>query len=126
MDENIPELVFFYPAGHQAHYERGHPESPERVERLRQAFEEAGWWHMYPHLEPTMVPDDVLQSVHAPAYLEILQEVSRNGAHLDMDTYTTPASWQLALNAAGGAIAIASAVWRGRGSGSVSVWRITW
>ena len=113
MDENIPELVFFYPAGHQAHFERGHPESPERVERLRQAFEEAGWWQIYPHLEPTLVPDDVLRSVHAPAYLEILQEASRNGAHIDMDTYTTPASWQLALHAAGGAIAIASAVWRG-------------
>ena len=110
----IPELVFYYPDGHQAHFERGHPERPERVERLRQAFQEAGWWEIYPHLEATPVPIEVLRSVHTPAYLEALKEACSQGAHLDMDTYTTPASWQLALNAAGGAIGVASTVWQGQ------------
>ena len=109
-----PELVFFYPEGHQAHFERGHPERPERVERLRQAFQEAGWWEIYPHLDAIPVPSDVLRSVHTPAYLEALQEACSHSAHLDMDTYTTQASWQIALNAAGGAIGVASAVWQGQ------------
>lgn len=111
---DTPELVFFYPEGHQAHYERGHPERPERVERLREAFQEADWWENYPHLEPSPVPAEVLRAVHSPGYLETLQQTCRQGAHLDIDTYTTPASWQLSLNAAGGAIAVASAVWQGQ------------
>ena len=110
----MPSLVFYYPSGHQAHFESGHPERPERVERLCQAFQEAGWWDAFPHLDPYPIPEEVLQSVHAPGYLEILREASRRGAHLDMDTYTTPASWGLANNAAGGAIAVASEVWLGR------------
>jgi acetoin utilization deacetylase AcuC-like enzyme len=33
--------------------------------------------------------------------------------HLDPDTYTTPASWEQAIRAAGGAAAVAEAVWTG-------------
>lgn len=121
--EGTPKLVFYYPEGHQAHFERGHPERPERVERLRQAFQEAGWWDTYPHLEAAQVPAEVLRSVHTPAYLEALQEACSHGAHLDMDTYTTPASWQLALGAAGGAIRVASAVWEGQARGGFALTR---
>jgi acetoin utilization deacetylase AcuC-like enzyme len=111
---DTPELVFFYPEGHQAHYERGHPERPERVERLREAFQEAGWWENYPHLEPSSVSDQVLKAVHSPTYLETLHQTCRQGARLDADTYTTPASRPLAYSAAGGAIAVAAAVWQGQ------------
>ena len=45
------ELVFFYPQGHAAHYERGHPERPERIEAMRQALQDTGWWEAYTHLE---------------------------------------------------------------------------
>lgn len=114
MQEEQPAMVFYYPEGHQAHFEPGHPERPERVERLCQAFRDAGWWDAYPHMDSYAIPDEVLQAVHIPAYLDSLRDASRRGAHLDMDTYTTPASWQLAYNAAGGAIAVASAVWGGR------------
>jgi acetoin utilization deacetylase AcuC-like enzyme len=57
---------------------------------------------------------DLLQQVHDPLYIETLQEFCASGRHLDGDTYTTPASWQLALNAAGGAVAVARAVWQGQ------------
>jgi acetoin utilization deacetylase AcuC-like enzyme len=84
------------------------------VEHLRQAIDEAGWWQTNPILKPVSIPVEFLQTVHAPAYISILQEACKIGASLDLDTYTTPASWQLSLNAAGGAIAVASAVWQGR------------
>ena len=48
----MQEMVFFYPQGHQAHFEIGHPERPERVEALRQALSQAGWWDAFPQLEP--------------------------------------------------------------------------
>jgi acetoin utilization deacetylase AcuC-like enzyme len=106
------DIIYFYPEGHQAHFERGHPERPERVEAIREALRRAGWWDSYPHLEPVDLPDEVLHAVHSPDYLTRLERVCRYGEHYDMDTYTTPASWQLALNAAGGALAVADSVWR--------------
>jgi acetoin utilization deacetylase AcuC-like enzyme len=91
----MDDIVFFYPEGHQAHAELGHPERPERVETIRQALDAVGWWDAYPHLDPLDVT------------------ACSRGQHLDMDTYTTPASWRLALNAAGGALVISHAVWVG-------------
>ena len=106
------EIVFFYPRGHETHFEKGHPERPERIEVIRSALIEAGWWNKYPHLEPEKVPEDLLLRVHTPAYLEKLRAACLKGAHLDMDTYTTTESWELAHSAAGGALAVADAVWR--------------
>jgi acetoin utilization deacetylase AcuC-like enzyme len=109
----MDDIVYFYPEGHAAHYEPGHPERPERIQALMDALEAAGWWQPYPRLAPAALPDDLLRRVHAPAYLERLHAACRMGMHLDGDTYTTPASWGLALNAAGGSLAVARTVWQG-------------
>jgi len=108
------ELVFFYPENHTAHFEYGHPERPERVETIRQALMDAGCWNIFPHLEPVEPTIEVLSAIHDMDYLRMLEAASAQGRHLDMDTYTTTASWQLALNAAGGASAVAEAVWQRR------------
>ncbi len=73
-----------------------------------------GWWEPAIQLAPLTLSAQCLARIHDPGYLEMLQEACAAGAHLDADTYTTPASWQLALNAAGGAAAVAEAVWSGR------------
>jgi acetoin utilization deacetylase AcuC-like enzyme len=106
------DLVLFYPEGHEAHAEPGHPERPERVEAIRAALQEQGWWDPYPRLLPMVLPEAVLVGVHSTAYLERLKQVCWRGAHFDLDTYTRPASWELALNAAGGAASVAAAVWQ--------------
>ncbi|HBY07243.1 MAG TPA: histone deacetylase [Chloroflexi bacterium] len=108
----MSELAFFYPMGHAAHFEQDHPERPERVETIRQALDEVGWWQAYPHLHPLEPTIEVLSAIHSLDYLRTLEVVSAQGRHFDMDTYATPASWQLTLNAAGGAMAVAEAVWR--------------
>jgi acetoin utilization deacetylase AcuC-like enzyme len=107
----MEDIVFFYPTGHEKHYEYGHPERPERVEWICQALEAEGYWDSYQHLDPQEIPRSFLETVHSPAYLTELEWYCRNGESLDLDTYTTPASWKLALNAAGGAIAVFAAVW---------------
>ncbi len=56
---------------------------------------------------------DLAVRVHSSSYLLVLERACTQGAHLDMDTYTTPESWQLAWNAAGGGTAVAAAVWKG-------------
>ncbi len=105
-------LALFYPEGHQAHAVAGHPERPARVEAIREALESAGFWQPEALHAPLDLPVDLLQAVHTPAYLEALQAACAMGRWLDADTYTTPASWELALQAAGGALAVARAVWQ--------------
>lgn len=105
-------IVFFYPEKHEGHSEPNHPERPERVEAIRYALEDAGIWDQYSFLPPLDVPDNVLHSIHHPDYLAQVEKASQNSQRLDMDTYITPHSWQLALNAAGGAIAVAAKVWQ--------------
>lgn len=106
------DLVFYYPEGHQAHFQPGHPERPERLEAIRRLFKDLGWWDATPRLAPIQVPESVLTKIHAPEYLKLLKAACRHGQSLDPDTFTTPASWELALHTAGGAAAVAEAVWK--------------
>jgi acetoin utilization deacetylase AcuC-like enzyme len=108
----MENLVLFYPQGHQAHYEPGHPERPERIEVVRRALESVGWWDSFQHTPPLSLPIEFIQTVHDTRYLKLLEDASRRGLNLDQDTFTTAASWQLAINAAGGAAAVAAAVWK--------------
>jgi acetoin utilization deacetylase AcuC-like enzyme len=88
-----------------------HPERPERVEVIRIALQKRGWWDSYSKLAPLSLPDEVLHKVHSTEYLNLLEISCRRGGYLDADTYLTPASWRLALSTAGGAAAVAMAVW---------------
>jgi acetoin utilization deacetylase AcuC-like enzyme len=105
-------IAIYYPKGHAAHYEPGHPERPERIEVIRKALQKEDWWVDALQINPVVLTQEVMQAIHDPAYLTYLQTACDRGQHLDMDTYTTPASWELALNTAGGAAAVAGAVWR--------------
>ncbi len=107
-------LALYYPKGHEAHAEIGHVEKPERVETIKSALLKAGYWDDKLLASPIMPPEDILPRVHTKTYLELLKRFCSASQPLDRDTYTTPASWDIALNTAGGAIAIADAVWHGR------------
>jgi acetoin utilization deacetylase AcuC-like enzyme len=108
----MKKLGVFYPQGHERHFEPGHPERPERVEVIRKALEDIGWWHDFEQYKPIIIPEYIMEAVHMPSYLVALEQISSSGMHFDADTYTTRESWQLALNSAGGAASLASAVWR--------------
>ncbi len=104
-------LALYYPEGHQRHYFPGHPERPERVEALKEGLEEIGIWEECLQVTPLPVNPELLSAVHDPDYLRLLEWTSQRGGMLDPDTYVTKDSWQLALNAAGGAVALVDQVW---------------
>lgn len=109
----MQDLVIFYPENHQKHFSAGHPERPERLESIREAIQNSGLWQKYLHLEPIHIPTEVLFDVHHPDFLNKLEAGCKRSQSFDTDTYTTPYSWQLSLNAAGGAAAVAQSVWLG-------------
>ena len=111
---NAPgDLAYFYPTGHEGHSERGHVERPERVETIRSALQTSGWWDQYPKYEPIAIPESVLYTIHDPTWIAQLQTLCQRSNHLDPDTYLTPATYNLALRAAGGTAALAQAIWQG-------------
>lgn len=105
------KLVYYYPEGHEVHAELGHPERPERVEALRLGLKSMGWWDEYPKIEPMAVTQKFLETIHDPIYLKKLEFACSQGTRLDMDTYTTPNSWELAIKTVGGGLAVADSVW---------------
>ena len=114
----MDSMALYYPDGHQKHYLYAHPESPERVEVIKNGLMEIGLWDLCSQISPHELARTHLEAVHDPEYLDILERASRQAKMLDPDTFTTLESWQLALNAVGGGIAIADLVWeRKAGSG---------
>lgn len=109
----MDSLVFYYPEGHYKHYIYGHPERPERIQAIQEGLEEVGYWGAYPIIQPVSLEPGLLASVHDQVYLGLLERASQKEQMLDPDTYATRDSWQLALNAAGGAVAVVDQVWEG-------------
>lgn len=105
------KLVYYYPEGHEKHAQANHPERPERIHAIVEALKEYGLWDEFPKIASQQVTINFLSHIHSPRYLDTLQEMCRYGESLDMDTYTTPASWDLAIQTAGGAIAVSDMVW---------------
>lgn len=105
-------IAFYYPSGHEAHAAAGHDERPERIEVIRAALEESGNWGIGLHVEAAPLSASALSAIHTQELLDTIKAASASEANLDPDTYLTKASYQLALNAAGGAAALARAVWR--------------
>jgi len=108
----MKDLALFYPEKHEQHFSPDHPERPERVEAIRAALKGAGLVDVALQVKPASIPEEILYKIHSEAHTRNIEASSRRGGHIDADTYVTTASWQLALNAAGGGIAVAEAVYQ--------------
>lgn len=110
----MEDLIYYYPQGHENHWQSRHPERPERVETIVKILQANNLWERYPKAEPKPLNTEEIALVHSMDYLRELENACRFGDSLDMDTYTTPFSWELALKTAGGAVSVAEAVWNGQ------------
>lgn len=88
------------------HYAKGaHPERPERLQAAREGLRAGlGEWAS---LAPEPQVRDLAAQIHAPTYLDALDETLGDWGHLDPDTYVCPTSGPAIWKAAGGAIAVA-------------------
>ena len=108
----MDDLVYYYTEEHKKHFSSGHPERPERVEIIRKALDHSGLWKKYPKIKPLDVFQEVISAIHSEIYVNELKSHCQISKSFDTDTYTTPDSWQLSLNTAGGAAAVALSVWQ--------------
>ena len=86
-----PDLARFHPTG-------SHPERPERLAVLHEAFPD--------FIEARRATDDEILACHADDYVEFVRWISetKRSAFLDPDTVCTETSYEAALLAAGAAI----------------------
>jgi acetoin utilization deacetylase AcuC-like enzyme len=89
----------------------GHPERADRIRAIEAELESRGWldWDVR---EAPPASEEQLLRVHPPAYVERVREMSARSAPFDLDTPTSPGSYEAALRAAGGACALVEALLR--------------
>ena len=87
----------------------GHPECPERLAAIRDAFAKAKLYP--PRIEPEEATRQDLLRIHSAEHIETIRETCATSAsYIDPDTYMAPGSWRAALLGAGAAIAACKAV----------------
>jgi acetoin utilization deacetylase AcuC-like enzyme len=97
------------------HNQPGHPENARRLERIMGALREAGVLEQLTPVEARPATEEELARVHTPAHIAQVRRVAeRGGGHLDPDTYMNARSYNAAVMAAGGLLALVEAVVEGR------------
>jgi acetoin utilization deacetylase AcuC-like enzyme len=103
---------FHHPASLDHDTGPGHPERADRVHAIEAELERRDWlgWE---RVEAPAATEEQLLRVHPPEYIEQVREFSARSAPFDLDTPTSPGSYEAALRAAGGACALAESLLTG-------------
>ena len=99
-----------------------HPERPARVNAVREGLARSG--QTIVEIEAPAASRADLALVHDADYIARVEEFSlAGGGALDMDTIVSPSSWEAALHAAGGVIAVVEALREGTADLGVAITR---
>lgn len=98
---------------HEGHTLAGHPEHAGRLKSVWEHLQRTGLTEALTRIPTRPAPRAALERVHHPSYIEHVQAMCRKGGYLDPDTYVRPGSWEAALHAAGGLLALLQAVIEG-------------
>jgi acetoin utilization deacetylase AcuC-like enzyme len=116
----IPAPLYFRHESSLEHETGPHPEGPGRIPAIERELESRGWLG-YERREAPEVDLDVLRAVHPQSHIDRVREMSeRGGGSFDPDTVASPGSYNAALRAAGGAVALTEALVRGDASAGFS------
>jgi len=97
------------------HAQPGHPESPERLRAILSALDKSALKSQLVQLAPQPVSLERLCRVHKPDYVSHIEDLSASGGNAwdGGETYVGPRTYDAALLAAGGCVALVEAVVRG-------------
>jgi len=90
----------------------GHPERADRIRAIEGELESREWlgWE---RLEAPAATEEQLLRVHPAEYVQTVREHSERSQPFDLDTPTSPGSYEAALRGAGGACALVEALLTG-------------
>lgn len=91
---------------HVKHVAPGHPEHPRRLEHIHQHLVQSDVHPRLVRVPAVPASREQLERVHTPRYIEHVLEMSYREGYLDPDTYVCDGTWDAALHAAGGTIAL--------------------
>ncbi len=108
-------LGYLYSPTFLEHVDLGHPESPQRLEAILEAWDDAGLRRQMLALEPKPATDEQLLGVHSQKHLNKIRAAEEAGTvMLDADTFMSPRSREAAYLAAGAAVGAVDAVMNGQ------------
>ena len=92
-----------------------HPETAARLMAIKEHLEAQGIWEKLDLVQPRPATREEVLAVHIEAHVDLVRRVCEMGTgHLDSDTPVCRASYQVALEAAGGVLAAIDGVMGGR------------
>ncbi|CAA9500088.1 MAG: Acetylspermidine deacetylase; Deacetylases, including yeast histone deacetylase and acetoin utilization protein [uncultured Solirubrobacteraceae bacterium] len=106
----MPAPVLLHHPSSLEHDTGGHPENARRIVAIEQALRERDWLGWDVRLSPAG-PREAIAAVHPIAHIERIEALCcRGGGMIDMDTIVSPGSFEAALHAAGGCVALVDAL----------------
>ena len=106
------------------HHTGSHPENARRLQAVTDRLKSEGLWEAVPRLEFEAVDRDLLETVHDPKYVRLLEEFAgHGGGALTADTIMSSGSFDAACHAAGAAVRGAEAVLDGEVGQSFTLMR---
>ena len=115
----MPAPVVFHHPSSLEHDTGGHPESARRIVAIERALQERDWLGWDVRLSPAATRESIA-AVHPSAHVERIEALCRRGGGMiDMDTIVSPGSFEAALHAAGGCVALVDVLMGARAGASV-------
>jgi acetoin utilization deacetylase AcuC-like enzyme len=102
-------VLFSHPSSLEHDTGYGHPERADRIRAIEAELQRRDWLG-FERREAPAVEVERLLVVHPAEYVDSVRETSARGGAFDLDTPTSPGSWEAALHSAGGACALVEAL----------------
>jgi acetoin utilization deacetylase AcuC-like enzyme len=98
--------AFFSHPASAGHDTGGHPERAARIDAIERHLDATGWLG-FERRESPRIERELLERCHSADYVAALERFcAAGGGQLDEDTLVSEGSWEAALRAAGGAVAV--------------------
>lgn len=113
-----------YSEEYSKHDSPSHPENSRRLQAMIDEIKKASFYKDLEFIEPDIIPEEALHSVHSREMIQRVKETSfEGGGWLDMDTYVCRSSYETARLAAGGLVQISRGVLNGEAENAFALVR---